>query len=73
MKSCVLKVCLCSAVKPAECIPSPCPVPTSGGMAGARPAPLVDIARMLKLNGLEWSGKGRMSMVRRHVTSNFYC
>lgn len=42
MKSYILKVCLCSAVKRAACIPSPSPVPTSSGMVGAWPAPLAD-------------------------------
>lgn len=73
MKSYILKVCLCSAVKRAECSPSPRPVPTSGGLEGARPAPLADTSRTLKPTGLGYSGKGWMGAVRRHVTSNFYC
>lgn len=58
MKSYILKVCLCSAVKRAECNPSPCPVPTFGGLEGARPAPLANTSRMLKPPGLGESGKG---------------
>lgn len=53
MKSYTAKVCLCSAFKTAECISSPCPVPTSGGTVGAWPAPLADTSQTLKLKGLE--------------------
>lgn len=63
MKSYILKVFLCSAVKRTECIPSLCLIPTSCGMAGDWPAPPTDTLQMLKLKGLGSLRKGLMTAV----------
>lgn len=63
MKSYILKIFLCSAVKRTECIPSLCLIPTTCGMAGEWPAPLIDTSQMLKLKGLGSLRKGLMTVV----------